>query len=150
MFHLSRKSYATVLALFFLLFGNNACKDDYNSVVPYVYVNFPFPPTNYIELNIPGGSVYFPNKGFGGIIVVNNWGDDTTPYLAFDAACTFEVSSLVRVAVLENGSGIATCPKCGSQFMIYGGNGNPIKGPAAEPLKQYHCITSNGQIIVSN
>jgi len=150
MFHLFRKIYSPILIIFFLLAGTNACKDDYTSVIPYVYVNMPFPIANFIELNIPGGSVYFPNSGYGGIIVVNNWGDDTTPFLAFDAACTHEVSSLIRVVVLENGSGIATCPKCGSQFMIYGGNGSSIKGPAAQPLRQYRCVTSNGRIIVSN
>jgi Rieske Fe-S protein len=150
MFHLSRKIYSPLLVIFFLFVGTNACKDDYTSVIPYVYVTMNINPTNFIELKIPGGSYYFANNGYGGILIVNNWGDDTTPFLAFDAACTHEISSLVRVTALENGSGVATCPKCGSQFMIYGGNGSPIKGPAAQPLRQYRCITTNGRIIVSN
>ncbi len=150
MFHHSRKIYSPLLVIFFVLASTNACKDDYNSVIPYVHVSMNINPTNYIELNIPGGSYYFADYGFGGVIIVNNWGDDTTPYLAFDAACTHEVSSLVRVADLENGGGTATCPECGSQFMIFGGNGSPLKGPAKEPLKQYHAISSNGRIIVSN
>jgi hypothetical protein len=140
----------TVFLFCLLLLGTNACKDDYNSVVPYVNVNFDFNPTNYIELNIPAGSVYFPNAGFGGIIVINNWGDSTNPYLAFDATCTHEVSSLVRVAVLENGSGVATCPQCGSRFMLFGSNGNPISGTANEPLRQYHTSNLGGRIQIRN
>lgn len=150
MFHLSRKIYSSILVVFFILAGSNACKDDYNSVIPYVYVNMNINPTNFIEFNIPGGSYYFSNKGYGGIIVINNWGDDNNPFQAFDAACPYEISSLVRVAVLENGSGVATCPKCGSQFMIFGGNGSPIKGPASEPLRQYKTTYTGGRIIVSN
>jgi Rieske Fe-S protein len=150
MVHDSRNILKTVLLCFFILTGINGCKDDYTSVIPYVPVNLNFNPTSYIELNIPAGSVYLEGFGFGGIIIVNNWGDSTTPFLAYDATCTMEVSSLVRVVVYENGSGIATCPKCGSQFMIFGGGGSPIKGPAVEPLRQYQTIFANGRIIVRN
>ncbi|HNX57101.1 MAG TPA: hypothetical protein PKO30_16015, partial [Prolixibacteraceae bacterium] len=52
-----------ILALFFLLVGNNACKDTNNSLVPYVEVNMNINPANYIELNIPGGVAYFKNEG---------------------------------------------------------------------------------------
>lgn len=146
----SAKIYKTVLLALLLSIGINGCKDDYVSVVPSVYVNFTVNPTNIIELNIPGGSYYFGNEGYGGIIIVNNWGDSTVPFLAFDASCTHEVSSLVRVEVNENGSGIASCPECGSQFMIFGSNGSPIKGPAIEPLKQYHATVVGGRISVTN
>ncbi|MFA5327335.1 MAG: hypothetical protein WC384_06055 [Prolixibacteraceae bacterium] len=146
----SRKIYKAVLVGLFILAGTNACKDDYTSIVPYMYVNFDFNPTNYIEFKVPGGAVYFPNPGYGGIIVINNWGDEYTPYLAFDATCTHEVSSTVRVAVTENGSGIAVCPECGSKFLLFGSNGNPIMGPAAEPLRQYHANLVGGRIYISN
>jgi hypothetical protein len=150
MFHLSRKIYSSLLVIFFLLAGTNACKDDYTSVIPYVRVNMNIPTANYIEFNIPGGAVYFENYGYGGVIIVENWGDTTNPFLAFDAACTNEILSTVRVEVTDSGSGIATCSECGSEFMLLGGSGSPIKGPAKEPLKQYHCVSSNGRIIVSN
>jgi nitrite reductase/ring-hydroxylating ferredoxin subunit len=139
------KIYKTVLFCFFILIGTNGCKDDYTSVVPYVYVNFDFNPTNYIELNIPGGFVYFKNAGFGGIIVFHDI-DDT--FLAFDAACTHEISSTCRV--VADGSGLATCPCCKSQFILFGGNGSPTKGPAIEPLKQYRASYTAGRIIIRN
>lgn len=148
MFHLSRKIYSPLLVIIFLLAGTNACKDDYTSVIPYVYVNMPIIPTNYIELNIPGGSVYFPNAGYGGIIVFRDLTDSSNPYLAFDATCTHEVSTTTRV--VADVSGIATCPTCKSQFILFAGNGSPIKGPAVEPLRQYHTSVIGGRIIVSN
>jgi len=149
MVHFFRKAYKTVLLCFFCLIGNNSCKDEYTSVVPYVYVNMDINPTNYIELNIPGGAAYFPNAGFGGIIVFRDLVDSSNPFLAFDATCTKEISSLVRVTARDD-SGIATCPKCGSQFILFGGNGSAIKGPAAEPLKQYRTNYTGGRITVRN
>lgn len=139
-----------LLTLFLLMGTGNACKNDVNSIIPIVEVNMNINPANYIELNIPGGSAYFANVGYGGIIIVNNVGDDLNPYLAFDATCTKEVSSDVRVEVKENGSGLAICPKCGSKFMIYGSSGIPIKGPATHPLKQYRAVFVNSRIIVTN
>ncbi|MDP3914245.1 MAG: Rieske 2Fe-2S domain-containing protein [Bacteroidota bacterium] len=148
MAQLSGKVLKTVLICSFFLTGISGCKDDYTSVVPYVTVNMNFSPTNYIEFNTPGGSVYFGNAGFGGIIVVNNWGDEAAPFLSFDAACTHEVSSTCKVTT--DGSGIAECPCCGSQYMLFGGNGSVMKGPAIEPLKQYRTSYTGGRIIVRN
>jgi len=148
MVHVSRKVVQTVLFCFFFLAGINGCKKDYTSVVPYIYVNMDLNPTNYIEFNIPGGLVYFPDAGYGGIIIFRDLVDSSNPFLAFDATCTREVSSLIRVKADE--SGIATCPKCGSQFILFGGNGSVIKGPAAEPLKQYRISFIGGRITVRN
>lgn len=145
---LSGKVYKTVLLVFFLLIGLNGCKKDYVSIVPYVYVNFSFNPTSYIELNIPGGSVYLSNVGYGGIVVFRDLTDSSNPFLAFDASCTHEVSQKTRVTA--DGSGIATCPVCGSQFILFGGNGSPTKGPAVEPLKQYRTSYVGGMITVRN
>lgn len=151
MFYPIRKLYTPILIIAFLLTGTNACKDDYNSVIPYVIVKMDINPTNYIDLNIPAGTAFFEKEGYGGIFIVNNWGDTTYPYLAFDAACTNEAPSSVSVVVVkENGTGIATCPTCGSQFMLFGGNGAPIKGPAVQPLRQYQAISASGRIIVRN
>jgi nitrite reductase/ring-hydroxylating ferredoxin subunit len=143
-----RRVYQTVLFCIFFLIGINGCKKDYTSVVPYVTVDMDFNPTNYIELNIPGGSAYFANVGFGGVIIFRDLIDSSNPFLAFDAACTYEVSSLIRVKA--DGSGTATCPKCGSQFILFGGNGSPVKGPASEPLKQYRTSFVGGRIGVRN
>lgn len=146
---LFRKVLKTVLICLFFLTGISGCKDDYTSVVPYVYVNENFNKTNYIELNIPGGFVYFKNSGFGGLIIFCDLTDSSNPYLAYDATCTHEVSSTCRVVVTE-GSGIAKCPCCGSEFILFSGSGSPTKGPAVEPLKQYRTTYSGGRITVRN
>jgi Rieske Fe-S protein len=148
MFHLSRKIYLSILVVFFILAGSNACKDEYNSVIPYVYVNINLPIANLIELNIPGGSYYYSNAGYGGIIIFHDLTDSSNPFLAFDAACTHEISPTARV--VANDSGIATCPVCKSQFILFGGNGSPIKGPATEPLRQYKTTYAGGRIIITN
>lgn len=142
------KVYKSVLLFTVLLFGTHACKDEYTSIIPYVYVNMNINPTNYIEFNIPGGSAYFPNAGYGGIIIFRDLTDSSNPFLAFDAACTHEISTTTRV--VANDSGIATCPVCKSQFVLFGGNGSPIKGPAIEPLRQYRTNYTGGRIIISN
>ena len=149
MVQFSGKGIKTVLICFFILTGNSACKDDYTSVVPYVIVNENFSITNYIELKIPGGFVYFKNMGFGGIIIFSDLTDSSNPYLAYDATCTYEVSSTCRVVVTE-GSGVAKCPCCGSEFILFSGSGSPTKGPAVEPLKQYRTSYSGGRITVRN
>ena len=146
---ISRKACIIFLTGFFLLMATNGCKDDYNSVIPYIYVNMDVNPTTYIELNIPGGAAYFKNAGYGGILVFRDLVDSSNPFLAFDACCPFEVSSTTRVAVKDD-SGVATCPVCGSQFILFGGNGSPIKGPASEPLKQYHTSFVGGRILIRN
>lgn len=148
MVQFSRKVFQTVLLCSIILIGLSGCKDDYTSTVPYVPVNMNFNPTNYIEFNISGGSVYFPDAGFGGVIIFRDLTDSSNPFLAFDAACTYEIPS-VSVVVADE-SGIATCPKCKSQFILFGGNGSPLKGPASEPLKQYRTSYDGGRISVRN
>ncbi len=44
---LSGKVLKTVLFCFFILFCMNGCKDDYNSVIPDVYVNLDINPVNF-------------------------------------------------------------------------------------------------------
>lgn len=148
MSQLSGNVFKTVLFLAFLLIGSNGCKKDYVSIIPYMTVNIDINPATYIELNVPGGAVYFPNAGFGGVVIFRDLTDSSNPFLAFDCGCTHEVSQTVRVTV--DGSGVATCPKCGSQFILFGGNGSPIKGPAVEPLKQYRTTYIGGRITVRN
>ncbi len=147
MVRFSRYIVRTILIFLFVSIGINGCKKDYNSKIPYAYVDFSINPTSYIELNVPGGSIYIPGVGFGGIIIFRDLVDNINPFLAFDAACTFEVSSVVRVKA--DGSGLATCPSCKSQYILFGG-ASVAKAPAVEPLKQYHTFYSGGMITIKN
>lgn len=149
MVQLLKKGIISVFAALLVLATINGCKDDYESTVPYVPVNYSLNPTNIIELNIPGGSAYLPNLGNGGIIVFRDLVDSPNPFLAFDATCTYELSFDCRVTAAD-ASGLAKCPCCGSEYILFGGNGNPIKGPAVEPLKQYHTSYAGGLINIRN
>lgn len=146
---LFRKGIIIALTAFFILAGSQGCKDDYESVIPYVPIDFNLNKSNIIELNIDGGSFYLPNIGYGGIIVFKDMTDNQNPYLAFDATCTYEVSSSIRVETAQ-GNVVAKCPKCGSEFILMGGTGSPVKGPAIEPLKQYHTFYSGNLINIKN
>ena len=149
MVHLFGKGLKTVLIGIFIVAAINGCKDDYNSSVPYVDVDFTINPSNIIELNIPGGSFYIPRRGYGGIIVFTDLTDNSNPFLAFDATCTYEVLSTCKVAA-SDGSGIVKCSCCGSEYILFGGNGSPTKGPATEPLRQYQTYYSGALIRISN
>jgi nitrite reductase/ring-hydroxylating ferredoxin subunit len=148
MVQFSRNVMKAFFIFIFLLIGINGCKDDYTSVIPYVYVEFSINPYTEIDLNIPGGSIYIPKQGYGGIIVFHDFVESSNPFLAFDAACTHEVVPSIRV--IADGSGIATCTDCKSQFMLFGGSGSVNKPPAIEPLKQYHTYFSGGRIVIKN
>lgn len=145
-FHSVRIAFLTGVLMVLAL---GSCKDDYESVIPYVYVNMNINPSNVIELNIPGGAAVFNNAGYGGVIIFRDLVDAPNPFFAFDGCCPHEVSTTTRVKV-DGDSGTATCPVCGSQFILFGGNGSPVKGPASEPLKQYHTSYVGGRIIVKN
>lgn len=138
----------TVLIGLFVLMGTHACKDDYESVVPYVYVRMSINPVNIIELNVPGGSYYIPNAGYGGIILFRDLIDSPNPFRAFDATCTHEISRTCRAEA--DGSGLAKCKCCSSEYILFGGNGSPTKGPAVEPLRQYRTDFVGGRITITN
>jgi len=147
MVQLSRNLIKTFLVFILVSFGMNSCKDNYTSEVPYVYVNFSINLANKIELETIGG-FYKSNGGYAGIIIINDGTDQSQPFLAFDATCTYELSPASSVEM--DGSSIATCPTCGSKYMLLGGYGSIIKGPASQPLKQYHTYFSGGLITVKN
>ena len=141
------KGLKTVLICFFLLAGITSCKDDYSSVVPYVPVYLDINIANHIELNTELG--YFKLKGgYGGIIIFHDVSGNSNPFLAYDATCTYDLPSIYSVET--DGSGIATCPHCKSQYILIGGNGAPITGPAIEPLLQYQTSFFGGLISVRN
>lgn len=121
-----------------------SCNEEQVSKIPYREVDFPVPLANYIELNIPGNYIFFPNAGYAGIIV---FCESVNPniYSAYDAACTYDISrncSLLQEGAIDGV--IATCPCCNSQFSLFGGGYVINEGPAAQPLKRYRTQLLNG------
>ncbi len=125
------------------LFSVSCDKDD-NNPIPYEHVSFTINLNIVNDLTVPGNSVYFPQAGFGGVIV---YCELPGSYYAFDAACTYEVSRNCRV---ENEGILGKCPCCGSEFILISG-AYPAKGPAAMPLQQYNVsVVNNFQLRVYN
>ena len=132
-----------LLFIFTIVFP--ACEDDFNSSIPYVPVSFSVNLVNFNSLTIPSNSAMFP-QGYGGVIVTNTG----IGFYAMDAACPYEVDPQCRVE-FDEGDVIATCPCCGSQYLLLdGGALLSGTGPSTEPLRPYSAVQSGNTIIVSN
>lgn len=129
------------LFLVFMLAFSTACKDDFNSSIPYVNVNFSINTVNHNGLNTVGFPVFF-NGGYGGIAVINNG----VSFYAYDITCPYEIDLNCRI---EADGVIGTCPCCKTQYNLLDG-GYVISGPSPEPLKQYRVNVSGSRLYITN
>ncbi len=88
------------------------------------------------------------NLGYNnnGVIVYNAGGE----FYAFDRTCPYDYP--VSIIVESDQSSTATCPECGSIFVLPS-LGNPtVDGPATFPLKEYKTLynPNNGDLTVFN
>jgi len=89
-------------------------------------------------------------SGLGGILIyrLSQW-----EFLAFDLACTYEISP---DCVIEKYKGVDIffkCPCCSSEYTIDANsiNGNFVsKEPARFPLKQYNAYVDNDYLYITN
>lgn len=125
-----------LLLLVVLVTAGFSCDKNYNDVIPNVPFSFQVNMNIVNDLLVPGNSVFFPNAGFGGVII---YCEMAGSYYAFDAACTNEIS---RSCIVKNEGVLATCPCCDSQFILLSG-AYPSNGPAIIPLKQYNVSVVN-------
>ncbi len=129
--------------LLMVLFLVLSCDKETGRVIPFVRVGFTINLNIVNELTVVGNSVYFPAAGYGGVII---YCEAPGYYYAFDAACTHEISPS---CVLKNEGILATCPCCGSQFILTLG-AYPSKGPASFPLQSYQVSVSGNTLHVYN
>ncbi len=146
-----KNSFRLIVLTVFIFFVPVACDEEYRGRIPYVPVTINVLVSSHIDLNVPGNYIFFPDKGFAGVILycVDNINHT---YYAFDAACTHDVSR--NCSLLEQGAieaSIATCPCCGSKFNLFSG-GYVISGPAIEPMKQYrvNVLDNGGRLQIFN
>jgi nitrite reductase/ring-hydroxylating ferredoxin subunit len=136
--------FAGFIIFCFLILTPLSCDKIQDTPVPNVPVDFVINLNIVNELTVSGNSVFFPQFGYGGVIVCCELPGS---YYAFDATCTHEIS---RSCIVQNEGMIAECPCCGSQFVLLG-SAYPSKGPATLPLKQYHVsIVNSFEIRVYN
>lgn len=80
--------------------------------------------------SVPADFPYTANTftGYGGVLLV---GDLYGNPVAYDLACPYEAKMDIRINV-DNEAHNAVCPVCGSTYDIFGGQGRPTSGPAAD------------------
>jgi nitrite reductase/ring-hydroxylating ferredoxin subunit len=132
--------FAVFVILFFL---NGGCEKIEESVIPSVSFSYTLDLTLFPEVNVAGNSVFIPNIGYGGVIV---YCEMPGSLYAWDATCTFEAN---KSCILENEGVIATCPCCGSEYILLGG-GFPSQGPATQGLRQYFTSQTNEMLRIYN
>ena len=137
--------YLSMLFLLVLLipFG---CKDDNQSRVPEVYVDF------YIDINDPQffdlqvvGNYVYVTGGVSGIIIYRK---SSTEFVALDRCCSYNPEKRCKVEVDTTTNQKIICPVCKSEFSL--DNGYVLKSPAAAPLKQYQTTFDGEKVHVYN
>lgn len=148
---LAFKSGKYLFFFFLVMLLCGSCEDILESQIPDVPVSFTINLSITPDLNSTGNAVYFPNVGYGGIIVYCALPGEE--YYAFDATCPYEHSTckVLKGEKLDTknppfllNSPLVTCTCCGSKFiaMTYAG-AYPIEGPATAPLKPYNTSMVN-------
>ncbi len=133
--------FSVIIVLTFQLYS---CKNNNQSIIPYVYVDFTINLNDpmFNVLNAPGNAVIITSSYAGtrsagynnhGIIVYR-YSEDI--FYAFDRTCPFEESKDQAVNIENTGDITAECPHCHTEYVLPS-LGYPDKGPGHYPLKQY-------------
>jgi hypothetical protein len=125
----------------------SSCKPEQQHPIPEVYVNFTInledSPDFYFLLTPSSAAIVYSydiggaiSLGFNnnGIIIYNN-GDGE--FYAFDCTCPHDLPENAAVDVSAQ-NGMATCPRCGSQYVFPSMGAPTTDGPSHWPLKEYN------------
>ncbi len=139
----------------FLPFLLVSCDNSYNSSIPDfpVHLELNLLVSPYTKLKNSVNQFLIIDKrinatdaiGFSGILVYT---DFDGKYCAFDLCCPYEAQQNVKIK--PNDIGEAVCEKCGSVFSIGHGIGDPISGPAKQPLKRYKTFVQGDVLYIVN
>lgn len=138
------KRLSLLLTLIFLSVAS-ACKKNQQRDFPlvsfdqYIYLNNP----SNIELQSPGGAVYF-NGGYRGLIIFRRYGNNQVDdFAAFDRACPKHYSEDCSQLELSDDRVFAECPCHGEKYLLF--DGSPGEG-ATISMVEYRC-TFDGAVI---
>ena len=146
------------LLTFVLLVGlSSSCEKQQQHPVPSAYANFTIniqTDPEFIRLAAPGNSMVINDYtvgtftlGFDNIgVVVYNGGDGE--FYAFDRTCPYDMPK--SIVVETDGTNVfATCPECGTEYVM-SSMGNPtIDGPGTWPLREYKVIYNQNTGVLS-
>lgn len=137
------------MLMLYLVFLPQSCKEP-EEYIPYVRVQFSVNLNQFNDLATTGFSMKYPG-GYAGVVIYCSYYDVTEPsnsfYYAYDATCTLEVTDSCSLTNESNGL-LAKCPCCESEYTLL--DGQPIKGDAHIPLKQYNATVVGNILYVSN
>jgi nitrite reductase/ring-hydroxylating ferredoxin subunit len=138
-------------AFFFLL--PYSCKDERDEYIPYRYVNLTVDLSINTNLTVPGNSEYYPDAGYGGLIIYCDYYFDYDPnnslYHVWDATCTHEVSTDCIVEP-DGNSFYGICPCCSTRYEFSSGYPTDEDAAATYPLKEYNVSVINNRLYISN
>ncbi len=111
-----------------------SCSDNVTSTIPNAPVSLTLDLVG--QDNVLNGSLSFKEYtaprlatdrlGYGGILVINGFGDNLVNLFAYDLACPNEAQSNIKIKPASTGLK-ATCPSCGAVYNIANG-GAPESG----------------------
>ena len=133
-----------------------SCEDEIYSPIPNSQVHVELD-LNFEDSELVAKSAYKiftqPRKGvdrlgFGGILVINGFGQNIVDLYAYDLACPVEADRNVKVKPDDVGK--ATCPECNAVYDIAYGAGRPESGTKYS-LRSYRVSPSrDNRYVVSN
>ena len=143
-----------------LLLISSSCEEEQQHPIPDVYINFTinlFDDPEYFRLNSQGATAIITSSNLGvlnlgylnnGVIIHNN-GDGE--FFAFDRTCPHDLPESVALET-DPYSVLATCPKCGSIYVLTS-MGAPAEGSVSNwVLKRYQAVfnPNTGDLMVSH
>jgi nitrite reductase/ring-hydroxylating ferredoxin subunit len=145
-------NYSALLLCSAFLYTGTSCKKETNcNGVPNVSVNFS---VNLLNIGNPQLVPIGNNETFSGGYINNGvlvYHYTQSQFQAYDCTCPYDGQANAKAIVTATQGGLyATCPVCGSSFLL--SNGSPNKGPSSCPLKAYSTSYDNtsNTVYVSN
>jgi Rieske Fe-S protein len=90
-------------------------------------------------LGVTSSMICKQEGGFMGVILYRNAAYE---FYAFDRTCTYYPKDTSAV-IIESAGNTYKCPKCGSEFIVSGGDAIVLQGPAKYPLRRYQTHIEN-------
>jgi hypothetical protein len=131
--------YRTTIFIILLLLVGNSCRKEYNSRIPYVYIDYIIYP-NSIDYIPVGGSAVFKG-GYRGIIIYRPMPEQ---FMVFERCCPYDPEKTNARVNPEPGGATCIDTVCKSRYILV--DGTPFAGPSSYALFQYRW-SYNGDIL---
>jgi hypothetical protein len=153
-----KRKYSGILKLAFLVLFLFSCVKDLNTIPEtYVFLKIYLTDPIYQALQIEGNSIHIMHDQYGdgigneenGLIIYRHGNDE---FYAYDRTCPFDWEQGKNIAINSDGSVVATCPECGSIFILSASGAPTDAGPATIPLKEYRSSfnVNTQKLIITN